>query len=601
MNKLRTRSLVVPVSLLGLSLACSGDVGGDESPGVDGVGVPGVPGNAVDPTVQGAPFEDSTAPGASSVAPGPGDNAMPVGNPVPVEAVGVSTRFPRLTHSQWRNTLMDLFGLSDADLDYELSPDAKIGLYDTNQARTRVRDQLRTDYERAAEGIAQTLTPDRAAIDLLLGGPVGADAGAALARNLASRLYRRPATEQEVAQLSGLYEAGTTAYENLDPIAAGARLMLTFLLQSPHFLYRVEASSEVDPATGLVPLNGWELATRLSYLFTNSTPDAALLAAASTGELLTDAGLQAQVNRLVASEHVARMVDKFYAQGLGSDEWGELTKSSDAYPDFDTQQSAFFEDSTLMFVRDIAINQTGGLREMLMTPKAFVNEHIAQWYGVSGEGLGQELMPVELDATERAGLLTQLGFLAYYATDSATDPIHRGFYVNDRLICRTVPPAPADVPPLPDDDGGAQTVRERVEFHTTACGGGCHAPLLNAAGFAFERYGALGEVRDTDNGQPVNAKATLILDGMPRDYDGAIEFSTLLSEAREVHSCFGEQWVEYALGRDIAEEDDWLIERVANVSYESGAPILQIVAQIAMSAAFRNRAPDAEVALQEGN
>ena len=596
-RKRRFSLIAAPLALL----ACSGS-GQEAQPLAQAVPanapIAASPANAVisaNPVQGTIPPNVSVPSSANTAAPGaiPQASAPAPATPAAIESVSAVTRFPRLTHRQWRNSLIDLFGLAEGDLEYDLAADTELGLFDTNQARTRVRPQLRNDYEQAAEGIALTLTADRTAIDDLLTAPLaaGQDMGAALAESLASRLYRRPVTATELAELTEVYQVGTTSYEGVDPVVGGARLLLTLLLQSPYFLYRVETSTDVDPASGLIPLNGYELATRVSYLIANTTPDAELLAAAQSGQLTTDAGLQQQLDRLLASPAATRMINNFYAQGLGSQDWAQLSKSTDLYPNFNVQQSAFFEESALKFVQDVALTQRAGLREMLLTPRVFVNQEIAPLYGVPAEGLGSELTPVNINPTERAGLLTQLGFLAFYATDSATDPIHRGNYINNRLICREVPAPPLDIPPLPEDEDGVQTVRERVEFHTSACGGGCHAPLINAAGFAFERYGALGEIRDTDNGQPVNAAATIILDGNSHDYDGAIEFSNKLAESKEVHTCYSKQWLEYALGRDLVKEDQWLIDKTAVSSHEDRTPIVELVAQIASSQSFRTRAP----------
>src|SRR5262245_8440074 len=67
-----------------------------------------------------------------------------------------SSRFPRLTHAQWEQTVTDLFrwgaplGLS-ADLD----ADPSIGAFDTDERRLGVTAGLWRDYQRAAETIAE--------------------------------------------------------------------------------------------------------------------------------------------------------------------------------------------------------------------------------------------------------------------------------------------------------------------------------------------------------------------------------------------------------------------------------------------------------------
>ena len=553
----------------------------------------GTPAAGVPPVVNVSTPAASAPPPAAPDAPSEMAPSL-VPDPESPPVVGQSTRFPRLTHLQWRNTLTDLFDLTEEQLQYDLAVDAAAGLYDTNQARTKVGSALRADYERAAEDIALRLTPNLDAVQTLIGPSASmADMPAGLIDSLVKKLYRRPATAADHERLTRIYQTGTTSYTDVDASVGGARLLLAFMLQAPQFLYRVELSSEVDPTTGFIPLSAFELATRLSYLMLNSAPDAELFAAAESGTLATDEGLAEQVQRLAASPKAVRMIDNFYAQGLGSDVWGELNKSDILYPNYTVEVSSHFERSALMFVRDVALTQEGGLREMLLTPMAYVNQALAPWYGLEPASFGAELVRADLNPTERAGLLTQLGFLAYYASTSETDPIHRGNYINQRLLCRAVPAPPTEVPALPEDESGATTMRERVEFHTTACGGGCHALLLNAAGFAFERYGALGEIRELDNGQPVNATATLNIGGGEQTYDGAVEFSNILAEAEEVHDCYTGQWVEYALGRDLQPADEQLVAAVANSSYAERTPILQLVSQIANSLNFKVRAPEA--------
>ena len=61
-------------------------------------------------------------------------------------------------------------------------------------------------------------------------------------------------------------------------------------------------------------------------------------------------------------------------------------------------------------------------------------------------------MKVDLDPKQRAGLYTQLGFLATTATDQAPRSIIRGVHVSLDALCVELP-APPNVPPEnPDDD-----------------------------------------------------------------------------------------------------------------------------------------------------
>ena len=72
---------------------------------------------------------------------------------------------------------------------------------------------------------------------------------------------------------------------------------------------------------------------------------------------------------------------------------------------------------------------------------------------------------VDLDPKTRSGILTRIGFLASNATKREQHSIHRGVFVNRRIICAQLPDPPNNVPPLPPA-ADYKTNRERVEKHT---------------------------------------------------------------------------------------------------------------------------------------
>src|SRR5690606_6857504 len=120
-----------------------------------------------------------------------------------------------------------------------------------------------------------------------------------------------------------------------------------------------------------------------------------------------------------------------------------------------------------------------------------------------------ELQPVTLPSGQRRGILTQIGFLAANSSSTNPDPIHRGIFVLDRVVCTPVPAPPDVIPPLPTVAG--QTNREAIAELTEQPGStcaGCHKAFINPYGFAFENYGAIGAFRVQDHGFPVNAAAT---------------------------------------------------------------------------------------------
>ena len=104
---------------------------------------------------------------------------------------------------------------------------------------------------------------------------------------------RRPPSDDDVA-----FYAGTATSTPVS--AADLANVIAVMLSSPRFLYHVESGGDlVAPDT--YGLDGWELASRLSYHFWGTMPDAALRDAARSGALATDDGYRAQVDRLFAA------------------------------------------------------------------------------------------------------------------------------------------------------------------------------------------------------------------------------------------------------------------------------------------------------------
>src|SRR5690606_29184603 len=121
---------------------------------------------------------------------------------------------------------------------------------------------------------------------------------------------------------------------------------------------------------------------------------------------------------------------------------------------------------TQHFLREVMHERGGSLRDLLTSTTTYVNADLARLYGLEGE-FDEDFEEVELDPTERSGVLTQIGFLASHATSRDPDPIHRGVFLARRISCLTIAAPPDDIPPLPTPDP-AQTNRQRVEAHTEA-------------------------------------------------------------------------------------------------------------------------------------
>lgn len=508
------------------------------------------------------------------------------------DALVDSTRFPRLTHAQWENTVRDLLKLATAPgVSSSFTTDPPGSTFGNDGNLLKVTPGLWGDYQKAAEGLGETIGKDSGALGRLLPAGLSGDVDAkakAFVDAFAWRAYRRPLSDDETAQLVALFKQGPALTGVTDPVAAGAQLVVTTVLQSPFFEYRVELGEKKDD--GSIGLSAWEMASRLSYALWNTMPDDELFSAAKDGSLATDAGVEKQARRLLDDKRAEPMIADFHAKLFDYDHFNSLKKDATLFPEWPTTGTdKILRTEAEMFVRDVTITRRGGLTQLLTASYTFVNDQLAPLYGLSGS-YGPDFQRVELDPTQRAGFLTQIGFLSANASPRETDPIHRGVFVNLKIICAALPPPPGVIPPLPKDEGGTMTMRERISAHTgkNTCGSGCHGTMINPAGFAFETFDAVGKWRTTDKGKPVNAADIYPFTDGAQNYDGPVQFAKVLAARPQVHQCYSGNWLEYAYGRQKAEGDTALIERVASASM-GGASTKDLILKLVLEKSFSRR------------
>lgn len=506
-----------------------------------------------------------------------------------------STRVYRLTHTQWENTVVDLFGLSaPTGLSENFRSDPSIGgfLFD-NQATTLEVDQtLWQAYRGAAVQLAEQVTNDTAIMTAIL----PADGGDASARaeqfvtEFGRRAYRRPLTDEEVGDLVALFEVAPPLYEGVDPFVAGVRLTLETILQSPHFLYRVETSTE--KLGDVIPLSSFERASRMSYFLWDSMPDDELLDLAEADGLDDAEGVAAQVDRMLDDPRAHAVVDHFHDELFEAIKFPNVDPSPAFYPDAPEDLGTIVNEEFERFVADVIFQREGSLKELLTSTKTFVNADLAKIYGLEGT-YGADWVAADLDPSQRRGILTQSAFLAAHATTANPDPIHRGVFVAKRLACMVIAAPPNGVPPLPPAEG--RTNRQTVEDHTEQPGSNCvtcHGGMINPFGFPFENYDATGAWRTVDAGMPVDATSEIPLDGARVPVTNAIDLAEALAASPSVHSCYLQHWIEFAHGRQTAEQDNAFTARVGTESLDGDLAVRELLTQIVTSRAFLSRATE---------
>jgi hypothetical protein len=239
---------------------------------------------------------------------------------------------------------------------------------------------------------------------------------------------------------------------------------------------------------------------------------------------------------------------------------------------------------TEQFVRATLIDKPGTFSELMTASYSFVNRNTASLYGLTGT-FGDTLTRAELDPKQRAGLLTQPGFLMARSGDTA--PILRGVFVNLKLLCADLPPPPVFTPPTMT----GTTRRERIESVTGpgTCGEGCHDEVINPAGYPLEYFDNQGRYRTQDNGKAVDGTAHYMFDDGVKDVDGPVQWARAIAMSQQAHACYVRHWLEFGYGRAYADEDAPLVERVAAASQRDGRSVRELLSLLVQSPSFRAR------------
>jgi hypothetical protein len=580
MSKLRPYLSTTPLAqatLVLLLAACSGKIG--DPPGFG--------------TSTGG---NTTGAGGSNIPPPPPPDAPTVGpfatSPAP------STRLARLNHRQWENTVSDIFrGAAPKDLSQDFLSEPIRSSFDNNGGVLEVSSALWTDYQRAAQTIAVAARTQTIYGSFL---NAGAKDAAVFIKNLGLRVYRRPLADAEVAEYQTLFNRGTELVGSTDPFADGVELVIDAMLQSPQFLYREELGTNV--VNGRVPLTPYEIATRLSYGLVNSMPDDQLFAAAAGSALGTRDQVLVQAQRLLESDRGKETLRDLHDQSLKLNEFTGVVRSTTFFPQFKPEMAGDMKVEAETFVREVVYTQNKEVAELLTAPYTYVNSRLAPLYGANvpapGAGQPDPFVKVGLDATQRAGIYTQIGFLAVNATDVAPRSIMRGVHANLDVLCVQLP-APPNVPPQTPSDPG-KTNRQVLESFTMQPGSvclGCHGALINPLGFAFENFDGLGKYRTAEaNGMPIDASSAYTFTEGRQSYNGAVELMKIIASGRQAHDCYAQRLFEYVYGRERIKEgdykaaDDGVIGEVGRRSQHS-APIKQMILDLVSTDAFTTRLP----------
>lgn len=502
----------------------------------------------------------------------------------------------RLTKTEYSNTLHDLFGVAPSIA--EELPDEVSGAGYLNSLSPLQLEHYLTIADKVLDHV---LPPGDASPtqwqQQLFGETPAPDtdersAAQDVAQSLARKAYRRPPSEAELEVLLQVFDL---ARKNELGYRQAIRLMLKAILVSPQFLF-ITPAREVEYDLEIVPVDDYQLASRLSYLLWATMPDDELMALADHGVLHVPVILKAQVKRMLDDPRSRALFDGFGAQWLGLGDFENKVFDPAKFPQMnDELRTAMYDEARLFF--ESIVRENRSVASFVDSDFTFLNETLAPIYGLQETVTGPEMRMVRLTNENRGGILGMPGTLAATSFPDRTSAVKRGVWVLEQVLGDHVPSAPPDVPALEEQDQQTVahlTLRQRTELHRTnpVCAN-CHK-LLDPIGFGLENFDAIGRWRDQDdNGEAIDASGEL---------PGGEHFSTpkelkaiIAGRIDKLSRNIVEKLLAYALCRGLEGYDEIVVDRMMKDIASDGYRMQTLVTAVVTSYPFTHRRVREEV------
>lgn len=375
---------------------------------------------------------------------------------------------------------------------------------------------------------------------------------------LAIRAYRRDPTSDEQTRFTNLYATLKSqivnGYQVTQTVEQATGLAVNALYMSPQLLWRWELGGATSASPPGVYLTDGELASQLSFFMTDQPPDDAILADARAGTLRNNIG--AHVDRLLQTQgsrdwltHIMEMY--FKLNQLAAANLIDGTKFPDVsgvglYVDLEKEANLFLNDAMW----------NGKVMDLLTSRKTFLNSNLASMIykiPVPAGATPTDFVEATLPADQRAGMLTNAGFITTRARPTYVSIVARGLGVESLFLCLIPPPPPttgvvAEQIATAQANISMQTGQEQVAFRSmTAPCNGCH-PGFDPYGLVLDWYDVAGRFRTIDDiGKPVDGHTTLPKMVGGQTVQSAVELANLLSKSDVFTNCMASTVLKYAL------------------------------------------------------
>jgi len=275
---------------------------------------------------------------------------------------------------------------------------------------------------------------------------------------------------------------------------------------------------------------------------------------------------------------------QFHGEWLHFNDYSLIAKTN--VPGYTEMLNPELEEALYRFFDNI-FSQGLGIKDVLTSTSGFYGPGMAKLYGVTAPAAGS-YMQGDLGA-KRVGFFSQVPYLTMNGLNDEPNPILRGAHLVRDVLCATLGPPAANIPPIPALLPG-QTDRQRIDTLTGSCGSVCHNNMINPLGFAFEHFDGLGQWQDTENGGlAIDATGSYTFaDGTTKTWTDHAGMMQALASTSQAHTCFAKKLAGFGLQRNITMSDMPLLNSLTSASMGSGTNSeKQLIIQLVRSDAFR--------------
>ena len=401
-----------------------------------------------------------------------------------------------------------------------------------------------------------------------------------LLKKVTLKTFRRPAGEKELAGFKQVFnkvknESGSNRKALMETFRA--------IILSPSHIFRTELFGTQKTKDGLLELDEFALASRLSFFLWNSPPDDLILKAAQEGSLREN--IKETVSRMLKSSNFNYFTKDFVQQWLNIQNLESKELSNRKRPIVRA-----FKDETTTFVKYL-FRENRPLKEMFTSRVTYVNNTLAKRYNFEEVPKGEFQKVTFPEDSHRKGILSHPSILYATSNPDHTSPVKRGLWLLESILGMPPPPAPANVPAIEEakkkNAEKKLTHTELLAFHRAdkRCAA-CHE-MMDPLGLAMENFSKMGEWRDEAEGQKI------VLNEVWRGHEikSFNDLQELIANKFEnkFTKCLTEKLMIYALSRGLDIKDQIAVLKIAKKLDGKNATFQDVLIEVIQSTPFQYR------------